>query len=69
MSTSAKVPFDFIGPLMQDYLEKQNMSKGDRTLLVGDMKAEQILLATQLLIWYLDHGLRVAKLHQVIEFQ
>ena len=58
---STKVPFDSIGPLMQEYIEKQNMSKADRTLLVGGMRAEQILLATPLLIWYLDHGLRVTK--------
>ena len=32
------------------------------------MKGEKILLATPLLKWYLEHGLEVTKVHQVIEF-
>ena len=66
---TTKVPFDAIGPCMQEYIEKQNMSQADRTLLVGGMRAERILLATPLLVWYLEHGLKVTKIHQVLEFQ
>ena len=66
---TTKVPFDAVGPCMQEYIEKQNMSKADRTLLVGGMRAERILLATPLLVWYLEHGLKISKVHQVIEFQ
>ena len=32
------------------------------------MKGEKVLLATPLLKWYLEHGLEVPKVHQVIEF-
>ena len=33
------------------------------------MKARQILLATPLLKWYLNHGLEVTKIYQVIEYK
>ena len=33
------------------------------------MKARQILLATQLLQWYLNHGMVVTKIYQVVKFQ
>lgn len=32
------------------------------------MRARKILLATPLLKWYLDHGLVVSRIYQVIEF-
>ena len=33
------------------------------------MKARQILLATPLLQWYLEHGLVITKIYQLVEFQ
>ena len=33
------------------------------------MKARQVLLATPLLRWYLNHGMTVTKVYQVVEFQ
>ena len=39
-----------------------------RRLLVGGMKARQILLSTPLLQWYLNHGLVVTRLYEVVEF-
>ena len=63
---TTKVPFDAIGPCMQEYIGKQNMSQAGRTLLVGSMRAEPILLATPLLVWCLEHGLKVTKNHQVL---
>ena len=47
---TTKVPFDAIGTCMQEYIEEQNMSQAVRTLLIGDMRAERILLATPLLV-------------------
>lgn len=32
------------------------------------MKAEKMLLGTPLLKWYLDHGLKVTRIYQVVEF-
>ena len=39
-----------------------------RRSLIGSLKGEKILLATPLLKWYLEHGLKVTKVHQVVEF-
>ena len=63
------VPFDVIGSHMQDHVIKFGLSQKPRRLLVGGMKARQILLATPLLKWYLDHGLKVTRIYQVIEFK
>jgi hypothetical protein len=44
------------------------VNTGERRQLVGGMKAENILLSTPLLKWYLSHGLVVTKVHKVYEF-
>ena len=46
----------------QDYLHKTSR------LLVGGMAAQKLLLATPLLKWYIDNGIIITKIHQVIEF-
>ena len=63
------VPFDVVGSHMQTHIKKFDLSKEPRQFLVGGMKARQIILATPLLKWYLNHGLEVTKIYQVIEFK
>ena len=53
---------------MKAYAEENNIMAQPRRSLIGSMKGEKILLATPLLKWYLEHGLEVTKVHQVIEF-
>ena len=54
---------------MQAHVKKKHdMDKRPRKLLVGGMKAKKILLLLYLLKWYMDHGLHVTKIYQVIEF-
>ena len=62
---STDIAFDDIGAHIREY----QLSDQPRRLLVGGMKARQILLATPLLQWYLNHGLVVTKIYQVVEFQ
>ena len=62
------VPVSAMGSLMQDHITKYNMSTKPRRLLIGGMKAKKILLLTPLLKWYIDHGLEVTEVYQVIEF-
>ncbi|KAK3087962.1 hypothetical protein FSP39_012874 [Pinctada imbricata] len=62
------IPFEVIGPHMQDYAERHGLSKKPRRLLVGGMKAKKILLATPLLQWYIQHGLQITQVYQVIEY-
>ena len=53
---------------MQEYLESQDRTFKDTRYLIGSMWGKNILLITPLLKWYLDHGLVVTKIHEVIEF-
>ena len=62
------IPMESIGSHMQSIAEDLNLSTKPRRLLVGGMKAEKILLATPLLKWYLEHGLQITKIYQVVEF-
>ena len=57
-----------IGEYMQSYAEENKVMAQLRCCLNGSLKGEKILLATPLLKWYLEHGLKVTKVYQVIEF-
>jgi len=62
------VAFEDVGEFMQKYIIEHGLGKKSKRLLVGGMKAQQILIATPLLIWYLRHGMKVTKIYQVIEY-
>jgi hypothetical protein len=66
---STEVPFEIIGEHMQDHVRRFNLSEKPRRLLVGGMRARQLLIATPLLKWYLEHGLIVSKVYQVVEYK
>ncbi len=66
---TTEVEFDSIGEHMQNFAKSRNISTNPRKLLIGGMKAEKILLATPLLKWYIDHGLKVTKVYQTLEFE
>ena len=53
---------------MQSYAEENKIMPQPRRSLIESLKGEKILLATPLLKWYLEHGLKVTKAYQVIEF-
>ena len=53
---------------MKAYAEEHGIMAQPRRSLIGSMKGDKILLATPLLKWYLEHGLEVTKVHQLIEF-
>ena len=63
------VPFEAIGTHMQQHVNQHNLSKSPRRLLIGGMKGRQMLIATPLLKWYLNHGMVVTKIYQLIEYQ
>ena len=66
---TVEVPFDVIGKYMQDKIQELGKHKNARVQLVSGMQAEHILLGTPAIMWYLDHGLVITKLHQAIEFR
>lgn len=64
----ASVSLNDIGKHMNDFLETTKTPYKDRDYLIGSMFATKILLISPLIKWYLDHGLVVTKIHQIIEF-
>ena len=59
---------DDVGEYMKAYAEEYNIMAQPRRSLIGSMKGDKILLATPLLKWYLEHGLEVTRVYQVVEF-
>jgi len=66
---TTEIPFDSIGEHMQAHIWEYQLSDKPRRLLVGGLNAQQILLVTPLLQWYLQHGLVVTNIYQVVEYQ
>lgn len=62
------VSFEIIGDHIQEHVRRFELSKKNRRLFVGGMRARQMLIATPLLKWYLEHGMVMAKIYQVAEF-
>ena len=66
---TTEVQSDHFGNHMQQHIQHHDhLSKKPRKLLVGGMSATKICLATPLLKWYLNHGLQVTKIYQLIEY-
>lgn len=57
-----------IGVYMTDHLAQSKQNFRDRRCLIGSMFGTKILVITPLLIWYVEHGLKVTKIYQVIQF-
>ena len=56
-----------IGEFMKAYAEEHGIMAQPRCNLIGSMEGDKFLLATPLLKWYLEHGLELTKVHQVIK--
>ena len=65
---TTQVKFEDVGEHMQQHIIKHGLSQKPRTLLVGGVRAERIMLTSELLKWYMEHGLQVTKIYQVIEY-
>ena len=57
-----------LSPFMRRYAEEHHTMANPRRMLVGSYRGDKILLVTPLLRWYLDHGLEVTRVYQVIEY-
>jgi hypothetical protein len=62
------VSFEIIGDHIQEHVRRFELSEKPRRLFIGGMRARQKLIATPLLKWYLEHGMVVTKIYQVVEF-
>lgn len=63
------IKYEDIGVFMQNFLEETGRTFKDTKYLIGSMFGEKILITTPLLVWYMDHGLIVTRVWQVIEFK
>ena len=57
-----------IGEHMTDFLKTTGKSFKPTRYLIGSMWGEKILMITPLLRWYIEHGLEVTRIHQIVEF-
>ncbi|XP_071797162.1 uncharacterized protein [Asterias amurensis] len=57
-----------IGDHMRDYAEREGVMRQPRRTLIGSMFGERILLTTPLLQWYINHGLEVVHIYEVIQY-
>ena len=57
-----------IGPFMRKFAEENGIMSQPRKLLIGSYFGQKILLSTDLIRWYIEHGLIVTKIYQCIEY-
>lgn len=68
------VPFEVIGNTMQTFWKETQTFNGEtraypaKKMLVGGMRCAKVLLATPLLRYYLEKGLVVTRIYEVVEF-
>ena len=65
---NADISLNDIGDTMKTYAEKYDYLTKPRRSLIGSYSGEKILLTTPLLKWYLEHGLEVSEIFQVVEY-
>jgi hypothetical protein len=53
---------------MTTYAEERNVMNQPRKFLVGSMLGQKIMVISPLLKWYVEHGLKVTQIHQVVEY-
>ena len=66
---NAEVTEDHIGTYMREFLAASEQKFQNTKYLIGSVFGNKILLITPLLKWYLEHGLVVTKVHQLVQFQ
>ena len=68
MFCTTDIPFEVIGPNMQNHATRFNPSTKPRRLLVGGMRALHLLIAIPLHRLYVKHGSEVTKIYQTMEY-
>ena len=65
---NVKVSRDDLGDSMKEYAIGNKLMTQPRHTLIGSYIGEKVLLSTPLLKWYLEHGLIVTHVYQVVEY-
>ena len=66
---NVEVGREHISSHMKDYCIDNKLLTQPRRTLIGSYFGKAILLSTPLLAWYLDHGLIVTDIQQVVEYE
>ena len=66
---NAEVSREDIGEFMESYANEKKLLSQPRKTLVGSYFGKNMILITPLLQWYLQHGLVITDIQQVIEYQ
>ena len=53
---------------MKNFAENNDFLKQPQRMLIGSLSGTKVLLFSDLLRWYLKHGLKVTRIYQVIEY-
>jgi hypothetical protein len=65
---NVEVSRDDIGDHVRQYAVDHDIMSQPRKNLVGSMFGEKIMVISPLLKWYVEHGLKVTQIHQVVEY-
>ena len=65
---NTEVSREDIGEWMKEFAEEHELLKKPRRSLIGSFTGDKITLITPLLRWYIEHGLVVNRIHQIIEY-
>jgi len=64
-----QVPAEAVPQHMHDYLARTGRHRGDGRKLVGALSAQQMLVYAPLLMWYVNHGAEIKKVHRTIDYK
>ena len=62
------IPFGCIGEHMQQFVNDNSLNKNPKRGLIGSMFGDNIIWTTPLLKWYLEHGLAVTEVYEVLDY-
>jgi hypothetical protein len=60
---------DDLSEHMRDFAEREGHLPRPQRMLIGSMRGDRVLVFTELLAWYLEHGLVVDRIYQIVEYE
>ena len=63
------IKLEHISEHMQEFAKSSGHLKQPQRMLIGSLKGEKILLLTPLAKWYVNHGLEITKIHQIVQYK
>ena len=61
------IEYSQIGTYMQNYVDRNDIRFKSRRLLITGHQGENLLMTSDLLRWYINHGFQVTYIHQCVE--